>query len=84
MFLLSVGGTVPAGPVEGCAKLIPPGRCGFCLDEAFLWEVEALGEMSKGAGEVRGTDRPVSVAGWIGLLSGSPAGDLVLVLLDAA
>ncbi len=36
VFLFSVGGTVPAGPVEGCAKLIPPGRCGFCLDEAFL------------------------------------------------
>lgn len=84
MFLLSVGGTVPAGPVEGCAKLIPPERCGFYLDEAFLWEVEALGEMSKGAGEVRGTDHTVSVARWIGLPSGPPAGDLVLVLLDAA
>lgn len=84
MFLFSGDGTVPAGPVEGCIKLIPPERCGLCLDEAFLWEAEALGEMSKGAGEVRGTDRPVSVAGWIGLPSGPPAGDLVLVLLDAA
>ena len=70
-----------AGPVEGDASLIRPGRCGLHRGDALMREIEVEGEMLPKTSHVALTDRAVSIAGQLGLASGEPPERLTLAFL---
>ena len=78
VFNFSAGRTVLAGPVEGDASLIRPGRYGLYCGDELVREVEVEGEMLPKTSLTARADRAVSVAGQLGLPSGEPQERLTL------
>ena len=82
IFNFSDGRTILAGPVEGDALLIRPGRYGLYRKNELVREVEVEGEMLPKTGHTACADRAVSIAGQLGLASGEPQEQLTLASLD--
>ena len=81
VFNFADGRTVLAGPVEGDAPLIRPGRYGLYRGDELVREVEVEGEMLPKTSHTARTDRAVSIAGQLGLASGEPQERLTLASL---